>query len=43
MPALSRAVHFYKDVPASVYRGSLPNVKYKLKDWVKKNVPLDWG
>ena len=38
-----RAVHFYNEVPASVYRGSLPSVKYKLKDWVKKNVPLDWG
>ena len=38
-----RAVHFYNEVPASVYRESLPSVKYKLKDWVKKNVPLDWG
>ena len=27
-----RAVHFYNEVPASVYRGSLPSVKYKLKD-----------
>ena len=38
-----RAVHLYNDVPASVYRGSLPAVKFKLRDWIKKNVPIDWG
>ena len=38
-----RAVHFYNEVPASVYMGTLPAVKYKLKDWIKKNIAIDWG
>ena len=38
-----RAVHWYNEVPASTYRGSLLTVKYKLRLWVKKNVPIDWG
>ena len=38
-----RAVHWYNEVPAAIYRGSLGTVKYKLREWVKKNVPIDWG
>ena len=38
-----RAVHWYNDVPASVRTGSLATVKYKLKKWIKQNVPIDWG
>ena len=38
-----RAVHWYNEVPASTYRGSLGTVKYNLREWVKKNVPIDWG
>jgi hypothetical protein len=29
--------------PGEVKRGSLATVKKKLKQWVLKNVPLDWG
>ena len=38
-----RAVHWYNEVPVDVYRGSIPTVKHKLKQWVKNNVPIDWG
>jgi hypothetical protein len=38
-----RAMESYNSVPASVRRGSLVTVKRKLKQWVKVNVPLDWG
>ena len=38
-----RAVHWYNAVPVSVRTGSLATVKYKLKKWIKQNVPIDWG
>ena len=38
-----RAKEFYNSVPVSVRKGSLVTVKRKLKQWVKVNVPLDWG
>lgn len=38
-----RAVHWYNDVPVGVRTGSIPTVKYKLKKWIKLNVPIDWG
>ena len=38
-----RAVHWYNTVPVSVRSGTLPSVKRKLREWVRKNVPLDWG
>ena len=38
-----RAVHFYNKVPPVVYSGSLLVVKQKLKEWVWKNVHIDWS
>ena len=38
-----RAVHWFNQVPPEVYRGSLSVVKHKLKEWVRKNVDIDWG
>ena len=38
-----RAVKWYNQVPVSVYQGTQQTVKYKLREWVKKNVPMDWG
>ena len=38
-----RAMVFYNSVPGGVRKGSLPTVKRKLKQWVLRNVPLDWG
>ena len=38
-----RAVHFYNQVPPAVYSGSLLVVKHKLRQWVRKNVAIDWG
>ena len=38
-----RAVHFYNAVPVCIRTGSLATVKYKLRKWVKQNVPVDWG
>ena len=38
-----RAVHFYNQVPPAVYSGSLLAVKHKLREWVRKNVAVDWG
>ena len=38
-----RAVHWYNEVPVDVYRGKLETVKHKLRQWVKKNVAIDWG
>ena len=39
----NRAVHWYNEVPASVRTGSITSVKRKLKDWIMKNIPIDWG
>ena len=38
----NRAVHWYNEVPASVRTGSITSVK-KLKGWILKNIPIDWG
>ena len=38
-----RAVHWYNEVPVDIYRGALDTVKHKLRQWVKKNVAIDWG
>ena len=38
-----RAVKWYNQVPVSVYRGTQQTVKYKLREWVKRNIPMDWG
>ena len=38
-----RAVHMYNQVPASVFQGSLLTVKHKLREWVRKSIPIDWG
>ena len=38
-----RAVKWYNQVPVSVYQGTQQTVKNKLREWVKKNVPMDWG
>ena len=38
-----RAMMWYNSVPGSVKTGNLPAVKHKLKNWVQKNVPIDWG
>ena len=38
-----RAVHWYNAVPVSVRSGSISSMKRKLREWVWKNVPLDWG
>ena len=38
-----RAVHWYNAVPVSVRTGSLETVKHKLKQWIRQNVPIDWG
>ena len=38
-----RAVHWYNAVPVDVRTGSLETVKYKLRKWIRQNVPIDWG
>ena len=38
-----RAVHCYNTVPLSIRTGTLVTVKNKLRNWVKKNVPIDFG
>ena len=38
-----RAVHWFNQVPTSVYSGGLAAVKHKLRAWVWKNVAVDWG
>ena len=38
-----RAMNWYNSVPGSVRQGSLATVKKELKQWVKSNVPIDWG
>ena len=38
-----RAVHWFNQVSPEVYSGSLSVVKHKLKEWVRKNVDIDWG
>ena len=38
-----RTVIDYNQVPAEVLRGTVPTVKFKLRNWVKQNVPLDRG
>ena len=38
-----RATVFYNSVPGSIKIGKIQTVKKKLKQWVLKNVPLDWG
>ena len=39
----SRARLQYNQVPVEVRTGSLDTVKRKLKNWIKLNVPIDWG
>ena len=39
----NRAVHMYNQVPASVLQGRQLTVKHKLREWVRKSVPIDWG
>ena len=39
----NRAVHYYNEVSPEVFRGTIATVKYKLRSWVKQNVPLDRG
>ena len=38
-----RAVRWYNEVPAAIRVGNVPVVKRRLREWVRKNVPLDWG
>ena len=38
-----RAMVSYNRVPGDITRGSLETVKKKLKQWVLKNIALDWG
>ena len=38
-----RASVFYNSVPSEVKKGSIPAAKKKLKQWILKNIPLDWG
>ena len=38
-----RAMVNYNSIPEEVRRGTLPTVKRKLKNWVLKNIPLDWN
>ena len=38
-----RAVHMYNQVPATVLQGSQPTVKNKVREWVRKNIPIDWS
>ena len=38
-----RAVHWFNQVPPSVYSGGLATVRHKLREWVLKNVAVDWG
>ena len=39
----NRAAKSYNQVPAEIFSGSLPTVKFKLKTWVKQNVTIDKG
>ena len=38
-----RAMAWYNPLPTDVKTGTIQTVKRKLKAWVKKNVPIDWG
>ena len=38
-----RAMISYNSVPGDFTSGNIGTVKKKLKQWVLKNVPLDWG
>ena len=38
-----RAVHMYNQVPAPAFQGSHLTVKHKLREWVRKSIPIDWG
>ena len=38
-----RAMVSYNSIPENIRKGTLPTVKRKLKTWVLKNIPLDWG
>ena len=38
-----RAMVNFNRVPEDVRQGTLPTVKKKLKQWVLKNIPIDWG
>ena len=38
-----RAVHWYNEVPVDILSGRLVTVKHKLREWVRQNVPIDWG
>ena len=36
-----RAIQAYNSVPASIRVGTAATVKYKLKKWIKSNIPID--
>ena len=38
-----RAMAWYNPIPTEVKTGTIPTVKRKLKAWVKKSVPMEWG
>ena len=38
-----RAMMSYNKVPGDIKVGSIQTVKGKLKQWIQKNIPLDWG
>ena len=38
-----RAMAWYNPLSTDVKTGTIQTVKRKLKAWVKKNVPIDWG
>ena len=38
-----RAMVNFNRVPEDVRQGTLPTVNKKLKQWVLKNIPIDWG
>ena len=39
----SRAAKSYNRVPAEIFKGGVPTIKYKLRNWVKQNVSIDKG
>ena len=38
-----RAMVYFNKVPEDIRQGTLPTVKKKLKQWILKNIPIDWG